>query len=118
MKELRAYLREQQEKHGISESRLAKLAGVNQSTVNRVAQQSRPRRRMSKGLIKLCSYAGISRSISIEINPSQSDELMRAMRLAWDGTEAHAKALARVIRELGRLSNRSAEDDAELGKLR
>jgi len=59
---------------------------------------------MSEALVLLCKYAKISTTTTIEVDPTTNGDLMQAIRIAWDGTEEHATALARVIRELGRLS--------------
>ena len=106
LKELRQYL----EKCGQSQSALAKFAGINQSTVHRALLSPKPRRRLSAALKKLCIYAEISLTEVVDADPAQNEELMGAVRLAWDGTEVHATALARVIRELARLSGRSGTE--------
>ena len=104
--DLRRYL----ETCGRSQTEVARAAGVNQSTVHRALGSTGIRQRPSKALIKLCNYAEIRINRRLEADPAQNDRLMDAVRLAWDGTEAHAIALARVIRELGRLSGVSQSE--------
>jgi len=88
------------------QSKLAKDAGVNQSTISR-ALHSKGRSRHSGGLVKLCIFANIPLTLSHEAplpDPSTSPELMEALAQVWDGSPNHAKAIARIIRDLQHIS--------------
>src|SRR5262245_47683260 len=102
-RELQKYL----EACGRTQEEIAAAAGVNQSTVHRAMNGLGQRRRLSRALKRLCKYAQIETTKPIDAEPARNAELMSAIKLAWDGTEEHATALARVIRELGRLSGQS-----------
>jgi len=85
---------------------LAAHAGVHQSTISRI-KAGETRVRLSNGLLRLCNYAGIA--IVYEIPASTPDPrdnhlLMAALGEVWDGSHGHAKALAKLIRDLKRLS--------------
>jgi transcriptional regulator with XRE-family HTH domain len=93
---------------GLNQSDIAKNAGLNQSTISRL-MGGKERQRISNGLQKLCNYAGIklfSIAPAYHGNPSENTDLMGALGEVWDGTPAHAKALARLIRDLNLLSNK------------
>lgn len=85
---------------------LARKAGVHQSTVSRI-KGGETRVRLSKGLRKLCKYAKIKIETEIPASPQDptgNTDLMSALAEVWDGTAAHAKALARLIRDTKHLS--------------
>lgn len=93
------------EDHGIQKD-IARKAGVHQSTISRI-KAGEKRVRYSKGLRKLCKYARIPIEIEIPASPPDptgNEELMRALAEVWDGSIAHAKALARLIRDTKHLS--------------
>jgi len=97
-RDLNRFLADQPE----SQADIAKKAGVNQSTVSRV-QMGEPRARVSKGLRKLCNYANIPieiESLASPPDPRGNSDLMSALAEVWDGSPAHAKAFARLIRDL------------------
>jgi len=85
---------------------IAKIVGVHQSTISRV-QAVKSRKRISGGLLKLCKYAKITTEIEFTASnpdPSTNHDLMSALKDVWDGTPGHARALARLIRDLNLLS--------------
>lgn len=73
---------------------IAEHCNMTQSTVYR-ALKGKPKR-MTSALDKLCVYAKIDvREYSDK--PEQSVTLMNALRQVWDGTEMHAKQLAKLL---------------------
>lgn len=73
---------------------IANACNMTQSTVYR-ALKGKPKR-MTLALNKLCVYAKINLQDYAD-EPEQSDTLMNALRQVWDGTEIHAKQLARLL---------------------
>jgi|TARA_R110002167_G_scaffold342253_1_gene551043 hypothetical protein len=73
---------------------IANACGMTQSTVYR-ALKGDPKR-MTTGLNKLCVYANINPKDFTD-SPEQSETLMNALKQVWDGTEMHAKQLARLL---------------------
>jgi transcriptional regulator with XRE-family HTH domain len=87
--------------HGGQEA-LANAMGVNQSTISRALKGS-ARKRLSKGLKKLCDYAGIPLTKPVTASPPDprtNPNLISALAEVWDGSSAHARALAKIIRDL------------------
>jgi len=85
---------------------LAAHAGVHQSTISRI-KAGKPRVRLSDGLLKICTYASIPIVAEIPAStpdPRENRHLMAALGEVWDGSNGHAKALAKLIRDLKRLS--------------
>lgn len=73
---------------------IANACDMTQSTVYR-ALKGDPKR-MTAALNKLCIYANINPK-NFTDSPEQSETLMNALKQVWDGTEAHAKQLARLL---------------------
>lgn len=73
---------------------IANKCGMTQSTVYR-ALKGDPKR-MTAALDKLCVYANINPNDFTD-SPAQSEILMNALKQVWDGTEMHAKKLARLL---------------------
>jgi DNA-binding phage protein len=73
---------------------IANECGMGQSTVYR-ALNGNPKR-MSKALYKLCNYANIDTK-NITSEPENCTILMTALKQVWDGSEAHAKRLAKLL---------------------
>lgn len=85
-----------------NQEKLAEHIGVSQSTISR-ALRSLDRRRLSKGLRNICIYANIpttTPTITSPPDPRKNKELISALAEVWDGSPAHAKALAKIIRDL------------------
>jgi transcriptional regulator with XRE-family HTH domain len=99
--QLQAFMRSR----GYSQSTLARAAGVSQSTVSRALQGKHERQ--GAALLKLFSYAGLIRAAEMQGGGSE-ERVLNAFQQAWDGTEAHAEAVVRVIDALGGLQARSA----------
>ena len=91
-------------------SELARITGVSQPTISRFRTGSPSRKRNSDAFNKLCDFYKIPVSIESEADPSNNQVLLDAVRAVWDGTEAHAQALARVIRSLKGLGITQAGD--------
>jgi hypothetical protein len=80
-------------------------AGVSQATISRARIPS-GRTRLTRQFQLLCKYANIQVYEAEEKpDPRNHPALMSALQKAWDGTEAHAQGLARVISELGQLGH-------------
>ncbi len=79
-------------REGITQKELAKRAGVDQATVSRAARRL-PRRRTTAHA-KLCKYMQlVAPTVSVP-----SEAIGDALRETWDGSDAHAAALAELIR--------------------
>lgn len=86
---------------GIPQEQIALATDASQSQVSRILGGSG--RRFSRISEEICTYvervAGSGSPRSVQSN----GELMEALRDTWDGSAAHAKALATVIRSLAAL---------------
>jgi transcriptional regulator with XRE-family HTH domain len=89
--QLHAYMRARK----LSQSELASRAGVNQATVSR-ALRKQPTRH-SRALQRLCIYADIEYGEGPKSTTSSSKLIIEAFQEVWDGTDAHAAAIARII---------------------
>lgn len=80
---------------------------MSQASVSR-ACRPQGRKRITKGLLRLCNYAKIMTDGPLE-KPRLGEHavLMKAIYEAWDGTQEHALGLARVICEVGKLRQTS-----------
>ena len=87
---------------GITQSEIASRLGASQSQISRIlAGQSVSR---SKLALEVCLYAEtLEAGVSLKA-VMHNDELLEAVRQTWDGSAAHAKALATVIRSLAVLA--------------
>ena len=83
-------------KLGILQDEVGEVVGASQAQVSRVLAGKVQRwTRLSE---EICLYAE-----RIEGGGESKDELIEALRAMWDGTAAHAKSLASVIRSLALL---------------
>lgn len=89
---------------GYSQEKTATALGFSQSQVSRLLSGKFKRR--TKLFEKICIFAyKLSDSGSnSKGEASRQPELIAALNAVWDGSPAHAKALAVVIRSLGALS--------------
>ena len=83
---------------GVSQAQVAEMVGASQGQVSRLLNGKN--RRPSRLFKEVCLLAarlegGVSKTMVIE-----NEELVSALAETWDGTAAHAKALAVVIRSL------------------
>lgn len=82
-----------------SDSAIARLSGVSQPTVSRLRNAREQRSRGSESFNKLCNFYGIA--FDVARGAGGYNELLRnAIIDAWDGTEAHGRALLLVIKGL------------------
>jgi transcriptional regulator with XRE-family HTH domain len=87
----------------MTQEQVAQATGVQQSTVQRLLA-SRPKR-YTRALRAVCKYAKISLlSRAPREDPAKNQQLISALRHVWDGSPAHADALAQVIKSLAGLS--------------
>lgn len=81
---------------------IANALGVSQSQVSRVLSGSTSARsRLAKDV---CSYVLSAASRDVRSAVRGNDDLLDALAEVWDGTPAHARALATVIRSLALLT--------------
>lgn len=87
----------------MTQEQVAQATGVQQSTVQRLLA-SCPKR-YTRALRAVCQYAkiGLSSRVRRE-DPAKNQQLVGALRHVWDGSPAHADALAQVIKSLAGLS--------------
>lgn len=90
---------------GVTQSKIASAIGVSQSQVSRVLSGRIIRH--TKLLERLCIYASSQLHLNKRPNVSRNAELMAALSEVWDGSDAHAQALAEVIRSLATLRDLS-----------
>lgn len=94
---------------GITQSQLADRLGASQSQISRILSGRSVTR--SKLAEEVCLYAEtIGTGVSLKA-VTQNQELLEAVRQAWDGSAAHAKALATVIRSLAVLARSPANKE-------
>lgn len=83
------------EKQGLNSTlSISKRFNITQSTVYRNLYGNPIK--VTKGLELLCNYAKIN-SKNLELEPDKNAILMAALKRVWDGTDKHAKQLARLI---------------------
>lgn len=99
--------------HGFNSNTLAIAAKIPQPTVYRSLDPDSGR--VNKTLIKLCDYAYINPYIEQEVIPESSQVLMSALREVWDGTERHARALARLLRSARDVQDRTIAAPVSIG---
>ena len=102
-------LRTYREQHGLSQAKLAKQLGIDQSTVSR--RERKPPQRHSDATYKLCSYA--EKEI---IKPKSADRraVQKSFDEVWEKSDAHANALSKIIDAFVELckSDRRPEEDS------
>lgn len=94
---------------GISQQWLSKKLKTSQSQVSRVL--SGRTSASSKLARDLCFYVNQSVHFLDKSSIAANDDLMNALAETWDGTPAHARALAVVIRSLGMLHPQPTRGD-------
>ena len=89
--------------HKISQAELADIVGASQPQVSRILNAKGLR--ATRLCEEICLYAErLAGGVSADA-VRNNDELVEALRDVWDGSDAHAKALAVVIRSLTALRN-------------
>lgn len=88
---------------GISQTEIAEAVSASQAQVSRIlgGHNLRPSRLFEE----VCLYAERKTQGVTHEAVCQNTELIEALRQTWDGTAAHAKALAVVIRSLSALAS-------------
>jgi transcriptional regulator with XRE-family HTH domain len=83
------------EAHNLTQSELAKVAKVNQSTVSRILSGNP--QRSGKALKALCNYAGIEVEKAASSTTDPKKLIMDTFIRIWDGSNLHAETVARII---------------------
>ena len=78
-----------------SSTSIASLVGMQQSTVYRNLYKDKVR--LTRGLVGLCNYAKINAYDYLQNDPTSNQQLMKTLSLVWNGTDAHAKQLSRLL---------------------
>ena len=96
--ELRAYFASQ----GLSNSNsIATETKINQSQIYRNLFDTP--KRVSKTIRKLCDYANIDIYEEVDPpHPRESDTLMCTLSSVWNGTEEHARQIAKLLKSVDR----------------
>jgi transcriptional regulator with XRE-family HTH domain len=89
------------QRHGLSQVDIALGSSVSQSQVSRILAGKASRR--SRAFDRVCSYVFRHASMVSREDVRACPELLDAITEVWDGSQAHAVALAAVIRSLGAL---------------
>lgn len=83
---------------GIAQAQIAEAVGSSQSQVSRILSGHTSRN--SRLLEEVCLYVErLTGGVTADA-VRQNDELIEALKSAWDGSASHAKALSTVIRSL------------------
>lgn len=85
----------------ITQQVIADALGVSQAQVSRILGAKG--RRVSRLFEDVCQYVECFEQGVTANAVKENDELIEALRDAWDGSAQHAKCLAAVIRSLGAL---------------
>lgn len=95
-KKLQSDLKNYFEQRGLKTSvSIAKATKIGQPTVYRSLYKNRPR--LTKGLVRLCDYAKIDLNFYLQKDAASNKYLMEALNTVWNGTDAHAKQLSRLL---------------------
>lgn len=92
---------EHKKRSKLTQSQYAKACGVSQSTISRLLRNGEQRQNDTEMLKKICNYANCDLYKKQSIEPQSNEHLMKALSEVWDGTEQHAKVLAKMIRCFG-----------------
>ena len=94
--------------HGITQADIATAVGASQPQVSRILKGQGIR--ASRLFEDVCLYIEkMSGGVTVDA-VRENDELIEAVQAVWDGSSAHARALAIVIRSLAAFGR--AEDEA------
>jgi len=88
-------------KNALDQATLAAEAGVSQATVSRALAGSPERR--GRAFLRLMAYVG-KQSENAEPSVAGKKRVARAFDRIWDGTDAHATAVAQIIEDLAGLT--------------
>lgn len=95
---------------GLTQVHIAQALQISQSQVSRILS-GRARRR-SRLFSDICKYVQTSGMASSDTALGQAHEIHDALKVVWDGTPEHARALAVVIRSLGALHPSARASDS------
>jgi transcriptional regulator with XRE-family HTH domain len=101
MQEQSTALREYMSEKGLSQAQLAADAKVSQSTVSRALKGESER--YSQARHRLLTYAGIKQSTAELSTGDGANQVVRAFNRIWDGSEAHALRVAKIVDALAGL---------------
>lgn len=101
---------------GIGQAQIADAVGASQSQVSRILSGNP--RRLSRLVEEVCLFVERFESGVTADAVRRSDELVEAVRSAWDGSASHARALSMVIRSLSALRPQGVQDDEPPGSPR
>jgi len=108
--------REACRQHGITQGQIAEALGASQSQISRLLGGKV--QRQSRLAEEVCLFAErFDQGVTLDAVRANA-ELLDAVRFAWDGSAAHAKALAAVIRSLSALGAISSGRQLLKGKER
>lgn len=80
----------------MSDVELSAAAGINYFAIRRLRDNGV--KNQTKNAIKLCSFFKISLDAEAEVQNGQLEALIDEIGSVWDGSEAHAKLLTRLLR--------------------
>ncbi len=83
-----------------TDGQISRESGVSQPTIWRLRNSPTSRQRASDQFNKLCHFYGISELPKQDDSESLEAELKGAIMALWDGSDAHARALIKVLRSL------------------
>lgn len=104
-REIVSLLQNFMQERGFNSNSLAQEVKIPQPTVYRALNPGSGR--VNKTHLKLCVYANIDPYVEREVIPEGNRVLMSVLREVWDGTERHARALARLLRSARDVQDRS-----------
>lgn len=90
--DIKAFFRDKGMKSSLS---IALSTGIPQSTVYRALEKKQVK--LTSGLMKLVNYSKIDVNNYKQVNPADCATLMNTIRTVWDGSEAHAKQLSKLL---------------------
>ena len=86
-------------RHGLTQDEVGAVVGASQPQVSRVLQGNLSR--ATKLSEEICLYAERLENGGVTSDAVRANnDLIEALRVTWDGSSAHARALASVIRTL------------------
>lgn len=99
-----AVIRDRLSKRLITQTELESETRIDQSQISRIL--SGRYSRTSKNVLKLCKYAKnrFPDAVTSKVTETPHPVLLEAIQTTWDGSEAHAQALAKIIRSLAVLT--------------
>jgi arginine repressor len=89
------------DRKGLTQAALARRARVSQATVSRALAGIALQRGRARS--KLFIYAGIQEQPESQRPGQSTGQVVKAFEAIWDGTQSHARAVARIIEALGEL---------------